>query len=212
MSKKNDIELSLYKAAMNGSSILDTSDDIDAQAVARVLLDNALASMISITIAMSAELQSAVLILIREIDAIKDNASLQDLYTAINVVDTISSATQINPLGDPDTHAQKEHTPAPSNPKVTLKKLAKELEIKGPMWGKVLGAVLIIAGILLSIASFATMIPSFGTSGAGVAPGITWTLAGISFFSTSIGAGLEWGYRDASTNVSTAVDNVAKLF
>lgn len=162
-------------------------------------------------------LQTAVNTLIVELETIRATATLQDLQTGIKVMKTILSAASVNTTCySSDPFAEKENKTSdklttPPDPKVTLKNLAKELETKGATWGKVLGVVLIIAGILLSIASFATMIPSFGASGAGVGVGVTWTLAGLSFFSTSIGAGLEWGFADASTDLSIAVERVAKV-
>ena len=211
MSNKIDIELT----ALN-RSFTEETDFIDKKETARKAFDAALKMLESNVHHISkADLKMAVEKLIIELKAVRPNATIHDLELGIKVMETIYSAASVNPLGFTAPTDNKENSPhkptKQEDLKLTLKNLATELKIKGATWGKVLGVVLIIAGILLSIASFATMIPSFGATATAVPVAVTWTLAGLSFFSTSIGAGLEWGYADTSTKLSLAVEKVAKV-
>ncbi len=154
--------------------------------------------------------------------SIAQEQNLADLEQGNEVLDLMLSNNKINPPQveprslpnhvpdlDDDSESESEEE-IESNFKSKLKVLIKKLESKGPTWGKVLGAVLIIAGVLLGLASFATMIPSFSTSVAAVPVAVTWVLSGCAFFSTSIGAAAEYLSADEATNISTAVETVLK--
>ncbi len=154
--------------------------------------------------------------------SIAQEQNLADLEQGNEVLDLMLSNNKINPPQveprslpnhvpdlDDDSESESEEE-IESNFKSELKVLIKKLESKGPTWGKVLGAVLIIAGVLLGLASFATMIPSFGASTAAVPVAVTWVLSSCAFFSTSIGAAAEYLSADEATNISTAVETVLK--
>jgi hypothetical protein len=171
----------------------------------------------SVQIIVISNLSQAVIDLIKALEEIKTTATLQDLNTGIKVMSTILSAPSVSPTCSTDPFAEKENKTS-DNPttepdhKAALKSLAKELEIKGATWGKVLGVVLIIAGIILGIAGgLAVIIASLGLSAVAVPVAVKSALAVGSFFCSSIGAGLEWGFADASTDASIAVENVAKV-
>lgn len=104
---------------------------------------------------------------------------------------------------------------AKSQPKISaglrheLRDLEYTLKKKGPRWAKVLGAAMIIGGIILSVASFLAMYPTFGTSSPGIHVGVTWTLTGVGLFFSLSGAAIEYGASDSPTPASTAIDRVS---
>lgn len=148
--------------------------------------------------------------------------NLADLEQGNEILTLLLSNSKINPTQlvslsspslpedfDTDSDFESEEE-IESKFKSDLKVMIRKLESKGPTWGKVLGAILIIAGVLLGLASFATMIPSFSTSVAAVPVAVTWVLSGCAFFSTSIGAAAEYLSADEATDISTAVQTVLK--
>ncbi len=89
--------------------------------------------------------------------------------------------------------------------------LVKKLGGKGPMWGKVLGIVLIISGILLGTACAASMIATGMGSSIPAGFGITYSSSllatGFSFFGIAVGGTTLYASRD--TGISKTVQNVA---
>jgi VIT1/CCC1 family predicted Fe2+/Mn2+ transporter len=162
------------------------------------------------------DLKKALKNLATELQKIRKNASHKDLNLGIKVIDTVMRAESVTHLSAQD-ESDNENSSSDSllerllKPSLELENLAEELETKGNKWGKIAGVLLILSGIALSIASFLTMIPSFGVTSIGIAAGVTWTLAGLSLICGFAGAGLRWGFGDTPTDLSRSVETVARL-
>ena len=140
-----------------------------------------------------------------------------NLNTRLEIIDFIDSALPAqfrpdNPYAQYSTKAEDFNSDEERRAflRSKLLTLAKKLDGKGPTWGKVLGAVMIVAGILLGTLCLLTLIPSLGLS---AFPGVTLStgmvLGGASFFAATSVAGAIGCYASRDTGASKSAHTLA---
>jgi len=153
----------------------------------------------------------------KELDKLPNAGSEENLKIRMEIIDFFDSALPSN-LRLTNTFANytsnSEHTESEENRKAVLcaklKNLAQTLDGKGPTWGKVLGLLLIVGGLLVGTLTLLSLIPSLGlTAIPGVTLSTSMILGGASFFGGVAVAGAITSYCSRDKGLSKEVQNLA---
>jgi hypothetical protein len=153
----------------------------------------------------------------KELDKLPNAGSEENLKIRMEIIDFFDSAlpskfrlknTFANYVGNSETTDSEENRKALLCAK--LKTLAQRLDGKGPTWGKILGILLIVGGLLVGTLTLLSLIPSLGlTAIPGVTLSTSMILGGASFFGGVAVAGAITSYCSRDTGLSKEVQNLA---